>query len=260
MKRVICAFLVFTVLFSMTGCGSRGADTSASVSGNPWQEQYDLGVKYLEDGNYEEAVLAFTAAIEIDPKQPVAYLKLADAYIGLGDTESAQKTLQDGLSVCGNNADLQAGLGELDMSAEPSGGAEPSAAIDPSATMYVSGNEWTFSINDPNLQKSYDVNLPQSEDNIMEYGWLIAFTDGVYDYEVGTTYWKPAESAPATLTPEEMQSDLWVETENGHFLSSAPAQLHISGTTLSWTFTIPEEYASDHANMRITETTIESVS
>ena len=45
-----------------------------------WQEQYDLGVRYLSEGNYEEAIIAFTAAIDIDPKQPDAYLGLADVY------------------------------------------------------------------------------------------------------------------------------------------------------------------------------------
>ena len=34
------------------------------------QTQYALSVRFLSEGNYQEAVLAFTAAIEIDPKQP----------------------------------------------------------------------------------------------------------------------------------------------------------------------------------------------
>lgn len=60
-----------------------------------WQEQYDLGVRYLEDGNYEEAVIAFTAAIEIDEKMSEAYIGLADAYIGMGDFTSAIEILED---------------------------------------------------------------------------------------------------------------------------------------------------------------------
>ena len=42
--------------------------------GNTWQEQYDLGVRYLAEGNYEEAIIAFTAAIEIDPNRVEAYM------------------------------------------------------------------------------------------------------------------------------------------------------------------------------------------
>ena len=52
-----------------------------------WQEQYDLGIRYLSEGNYEEAIIAFTAAIEIDPRQPLAYVGRGDAYLGSGETE-----------------------------------------------------------------------------------------------------------------------------------------------------------------------------
>lgn len=60
---------------------------SCNLSNRTWQEQYDLGVRYLSEGNYEEAIIAFTAAIEIDPKQAPAYVGRGDAYIGLGETE-----------------------------------------------------------------------------------------------------------------------------------------------------------------------------
>lgn len=61
--------------------------TSCRQHAHTWQEQYDLGVRYLSEGNYEEAIIAFTAAIEIDPKQAPAYVGRGDAYIGSGDTE-----------------------------------------------------------------------------------------------------------------------------------------------------------------------------
>ena len=57
-----------------------------------WQEQYDLGMKYLLDAEYEEAVLAFTAAIEIEPKLPDAYIGRGDAYIGLSNAEGIDVT------------------------------------------------------------------------------------------------------------------------------------------------------------------------
>lgn len=85
MKRVLLIFLMVSLL--LTACGQ---------SSPTWQEQYDLGVRYLEDGNYEEAIIAFTAAIEIDPKQPETYLDLAYTYIGQGDFESAKAILTRG--------------------------------------------------------------------------------------------------------------------------------------------------------------------
>ena len=56
-------------------------------AGATWQEQYDLGVKYLDEGNYEQAILAFTAAIDIDPKRPESYIGRGEAYILSGETE-----------------------------------------------------------------------------------------------------------------------------------------------------------------------------
>lgn len=44
------------------------------------QDYLDLGDKYLTEANYEEAIVAFTKAIEIDPKQAVYYEKRADVY------------------------------------------------------------------------------------------------------------------------------------------------------------------------------------
>lgn len=48
-----------------------------------------MGVRYLSEGNYEEAIIAFTAAIEIDPKRPEGYSGLANTYIAMGDYDSA---------------------------------------------------------------------------------------------------------------------------------------------------------------------------
>ena len=61
-----------------------------------WQDNYDLGIRLLAEGNYEEAILAFQAAIQIDPRQSQAYYQLANAYIGMGDYSSAANTLAEG--------------------------------------------------------------------------------------------------------------------------------------------------------------------
>lgn len=85
MKRIVGGLIV--LLLVLCSCG-KGALT--------WQEQYDLGVRYLSEGNYEEAVIAFTAAIKIDSKRPEAYLGLSDAYTEQGDIANAVKVLERG--------------------------------------------------------------------------------------------------------------------------------------------------------------------
>lgn len=72
-----------------------------------WQEQYDLGVRYLSENNYEEAVLTFTAAIEIDPRRAEAYAAAAEAYIAMGDIDSAIAILEQGYTATNDNALLE---------------------------------------------------------------------------------------------------------------------------------------------------------
>lgn len=45
-------------------------------------------MRYLSEGNYEEAIIAFTAAIEIEPKQAELYLYRARAYNAIGDSNA----------------------------------------------------------------------------------------------------------------------------------------------------------------------------
>lgn len=102
-----------------------GLGIFALLGGNtdPWQEQYDLGMRYLSDGDYEEAVLAFLAAIDIDPNRPEAYKRAAKAYVKLDDYESAREILQQGIEET-DDEDLMEELEELEEEmAEEFGGA-----------------------------------------------------------------------------------------------------------------------------------------
>lgn len=104
MRRLIAIILSFLLLFCLAGCGY-GPST--------WQEQYNLGTRYLSEGNYEEAIIAFSAAIGIDPKQPEAYIGMADAYIGIDDYDKAAETIQQGIQACGDTGAFEEMLSKL---------------------------------------------------------------------------------------------------------------------------------------------------
>ncbi len=90
---ILCAVLMFSA--------------SACKSQPTWQEQYDLGIRYLSDGNYEEAIIAFTAAIEIDDRQVLAYIGRGDAYVSMAATSSAdvEELVQDAIDYYENALD-----------------------------------------------------------------------------------------------------------------------------------------------------------
>lgn len=104
MKKIIALFNALVLLACLCACKS---------TADRWQEQYDLGVRYLSDGEYEEAIIAFNAAIEIDPMQADAYLNLANAYIGMNDFDAAREILERGYELTQSEA-LKSKLEELD--------------------------------------------------------------------------------------------------------------------------------------------------
>ena len=102
-KNIIIRFiLILLVLGILTGCTQS------------WEKQYNLGIKYLEEGNYQEAIIAFTEAIEIDDKQPLPYVGRGDAYILLDESfEEAQADYEKALELDDTISGAYLGLAEI---------------------------------------------------------------------------------------------------------------------------------------------------
>ena len=78
--------LLAGLLFCMQLCGC-AAEQPLTLDG-----QLELGTRYLSELDYENAVIAFTAAIEIDPRNAQAYAGLYAAYIVQGNPQKADET------------------------------------------------------------------------------------------------------------------------------------------------------------------------
>ena len=63
------------------------------------QEQLNLGERYLTALQYEQAIAAYQAVIDIDPKNVDAYLGLAEVYIARGEYDMAVDILETALEV-----------------------------------------------------------------------------------------------------------------------------------------------------------------
>ena len=101
MRRIFSLLLSICLALSLCACGQK-SETAPEVP--TWQEQYDLGIRYLSEGKYEEAILAFEAAIKIDPKRADAYVKAAEAYFTVGDIESLINILTEGAEISGDDS------------------------------------------------------------------------------------------------------------------------------------------------------------
>lgn len=104
--KAICLALLLALV--LTACGNKTQE---------YQDKYDLGAKYVSDGNYEEAIIAYTAAIKIDVKNPAAYLARGKAYVLSGETSNSLETaLEDfnrAVELDETNPDAYLGLADV---------------------------------------------------------------------------------------------------------------------------------------------------
>ncbi len=76
MKKVTALFTLLALMLSLCAC-------SKTMEEPTWQEQFDMGMRYLSEENYEEAIIAFNAAIEIDPKRVETYETVSYTHLTL---------------------------------------------------------------------------------------------------------------------------------------------------------------------------------
>lgn len=112
---------------------------------------------------------------------------------------------------------------------------------------------FTATMIDPDLEESYPTNLSSNEINHLDFGWIINFTDGKDQYDVGTYSWnsKGYHTENQMKTLYEMQNSVF---KNGYCIEDVT--LNISGTKLVWTFEISDEHDFDVENMKITDVKI----
>ena len=89
------AILIALIIVLCVGIGFFVGNKLNSTDNSEWQEQYDLGVRYLSEGKYEEAIIAFSAAINIDPYETSAFMRRIEAYAAIGGEENYRKAIQD---------------------------------------------------------------------------------------------------------------------------------------------------------------------
>ncbi len=89
------------------------AESRVVIQKEPWQEQYNMGIKYFEEKKFDEGKAAFRKAIELDPKQDKPYIALIKFYETQEDTNMLRKTLKEAIKQAGKTPEIAKVLGEL---------------------------------------------------------------------------------------------------------------------------------------------------
>ena len=69
---------------------------------NSYSSQLSRGAKYLQDSDYDNAVLCYQSAIEAEPDQADGYIGLAQTYIAMGRLALARTVLSQGYDRTGS--------------------------------------------------------------------------------------------------------------------------------------------------------------
>lgn len=93
MKKIKRTVVYFIILLLICGCEKTKTIEQQIV------EQMELGEKYLLEQRYEEAIVVFNKAIEIEPQNIVLYERLAYAYSLQGNEEKMLETIYKGIII-----------------------------------------------------------------------------------------------------------------------------------------------------------------
>lgn len=115
MKNVLKSKLFIGVLLSLTAVAAVVVVmvSTGRSNGNDLQRQLDLGKRYVSELDYENAVIAYEAALEIDPYCLEAYLGLADAYMALGQPDKAMEIMEQARQMLPDSVDVYVRLAQL---------------------------------------------------------------------------------------------------------------------------------------------------
>jgi len=97
-KKLI--IIIASVLVLMIGGGVVYATNSPTARA---ERQLNLGNKYLQEGKYQEAILAFEKVIQIEPKNIPARLGLGQVYVATKEFTKAEAVLKEVIQIDANN-------------------------------------------------------------------------------------------------------------------------------------------------------------
>ncbi|KGK91390.1 hypothetical protein DP73_03745 [Desulfosporosinus sp. HMP52] len=159
--------IIATILVLIIGGGAVYATNTPTAIA---ERQLKLGNKYLQEGKYQEAILAFQKVIEIEPKNIPARLGLGKAYIAAKEYSKAEAVLKEVISLDKYNIPARQDLFNLYMKEKKLDDAnsilQEITTIDPKADTKQLDSELESAKSINASKASYDQGVKQMNDKL----------------------------------------------------------------------------------------------
>lgn len=146
--------------------------TVVNVNNSP-AKILSLAERYLDELNYEQAVIEFQRVIEVDPMNADAYEGLIAAYEALGDYDKAEETRLKALEITGDSRFEKV---EVTAAVVTTTAAETTAAVETTTTLETTTTPKTVKIGEE--EYSTDITeLDLSYKQLTDISFLSSFTN-----------------------------------------------------------------------------------
>ena len=203
-----------------------------------------------------------------------AWLGLADINIRRGDYEQALAVLQHGKESTDEDASIMEKLSEIEGLVADTASKQNIEEYDFQAQVTSNGlnvdaenltvrvqdnRSATITISGLSLKDSYLTNLSTSNKGAAEYSWKVEMYGDQEAYSVSTTSWAFSPGKERTKRLSEMQHSVWAFNGTS-WPRIGSAEMSYTPNSMTWVFTVPEEYLFDFANVNCYEVTISGIS
>ena len=167
-KKNIIIIIVIAVLLIIGSVTAIAVTNYNSVS-NRATRGIELAERYLNEQNYEQAIIEFQKVLEIEPMNVDAYLGLANVYEEMGDVDKAAEILQDGLEKTGDERIQQRNDELLKQEEESTNTSAESESVESETTASMPAESETTE-SEPNEDETEENDNSQQSS---EYSWTV---------------------------------------------------------------------------------------
>ena len=111
MKRTLTGMCTAAAIILLTACAGPETKTGSDGQNDPAVANANLGLAYMERGEYQVALDKLKKALEINPDLPQAHHYIAMVYQKLGNVGDAEKHFERAVSLDGSDSALQNNYG-----------------------------------------------------------------------------------------------------------------------------------------------------